>query len=139
VQVLSTVLSFVFLCFFFWWDWSLNSGLWACKAGILPLEPQLQSCTVLSRVMFWNFFVFAFLHSGSALKQPHLFLCCWFKKSFLPFILNSITQFRELGKYRKVKKKLQCHCPLKVILFLLSLLFFIYMYMYLYEHVCAHE
>jgi hypothetical protein len=27
----------------FWWDWGLNSGLWACKAGALLLEPHLQA------------------------------------------------------------------------------------------------
>jgi hypothetical protein len=26
-------------CCLFWWDWSLNSGFHACKAGILLLEP----------------------------------------------------------------------------------------------------
>jgi hypothetical protein len=29
--------------FFFKWDWSLNSGLCACKAVVLPLESHLQS------------------------------------------------------------------------------------------------
>jgi hypothetical protein len=28
--------------FFFWWDWSLNSWLCACKAGALLIEPHLQ-------------------------------------------------------------------------------------------------
>jgi hypothetical protein len=32
-----------FVLFFFLWDWGLNSGVHACKAGILLLEPQLQS------------------------------------------------------------------------------------------------
>jgi hypothetical protein len=27
--------------FCFWWDWGLNSVLCTCKAGTLPLEPQL--------------------------------------------------------------------------------------------------
>jgi hypothetical protein len=34
---------FFFFFFFFLWDWSLNSGLSACKAGTLLLEPHLQS------------------------------------------------------------------------------------------------
>jgi hypothetical protein len=36
-------LLFIYL-FIFWWDWVLNAGLHACKAGALPLEQQhLQS------------------------------------------------------------------------------------------------
>jgi hypothetical protein len=27
----------MFPCLFFWWDWDLNLGLHACKAGALPL------------------------------------------------------------------------------------------------------
>jgi hypothetical protein len=30
----------VFVCF--WWDWGLNSGLWACKTGASQLKPHLQ-------------------------------------------------------------------------------------------------
>jgi hypothetical protein len=37
--------------FFFWWDWGLNSGLCSCKAGILPLEPLLQSILLW---LFWR-------------------------------------------------------------------------------------
>jgi hypothetical protein len=39
------------LSFFFWWDWSLHSGLQACKAGTLPLEPHLQSTLLW---LFWR-------------------------------------------------------------------------------------
>jgi hypothetical protein len=32
-----------FLVLFFWWDWGLNSGLQACKAGALLLKSHHQS------------------------------------------------------------------------------------------------
>jgi hypothetical protein len=32
-----------FFLFFSEWDWGLNSELWVCKAGVLLLEPHLQS------------------------------------------------------------------------------------------------
>jgi hypothetical protein len=32
-----------FVQFLFWWDWSLNLKLCACKAGVLPLDPHLKS------------------------------------------------------------------------------------------------
>jgi hypothetical protein len=36
--------------FFFWWDWSLNSGLHNHKAGALSLEPLPQPLTgILSK------------------------------------------------------------------------------------------
>lgn len=38
---------FVFCCYFCCWEWGLNSGLSACKAGALLLEPNLQSTPVL--------------------------------------------------------------------------------------------
>jgi hypothetical protein len=37
--------------FFFWWDWSLNSGLSAYKAGVLSLKPYLQSILLW---LFWT-------------------------------------------------------------------------------------
>jgi hypothetical protein len=52
--MLSTELSYILIPFnnlLFWgrggvgWDWSLNSGLHAHKAGVLPLEPHLQFAT----------------------------------------------------------------------------------------------
>jgi hypothetical protein len=33
---------------FFWWDWGLNLGFDACKAGTVPLEPHLQSSPFFS-------------------------------------------------------------------------------------------
>jgi hypothetical protein len=36
---------------FFWWDWGLNSGLCAGKAGALLLEPHLQSILLW---LFWR-------------------------------------------------------------------------------------
>jgi hypothetical protein len=41
----------VIALFFFWWDWGLNSGHHVCKAGILPLEPHLQSILLW---LFWR-------------------------------------------------------------------------------------
>jgi hypothetical protein len=43
----------------FWWDWGLNSGLRACKAGALPLEPHLISgqyfkCTFENVLVFYK-------------------------------------------------------------------------------------
>jgi hypothetical protein len=35
--------SSLFIHFFFWWDWGLKSGIHTYKAGILLLEPHLQS------------------------------------------------------------------------------------------------
>jgi hypothetical protein len=46
ITVISASLFFFF--FFFWWYWGLNSGLYACYTGTLPLEPQFQPCFVLS-------------------------------------------------------------------------------------------
>jgi hypothetical protein len=39
------------LSFFFWWDWSLNSGLHACTVGTVQLEPHLQ---VIFLWLFWK-------------------------------------------------------------------------------------
>jgi hypothetical protein len=36
---------------FFWWDWSLNSGLHTCKTGAVPLKPHLQSILLW---LFWR-------------------------------------------------------------------------------------
>jgi hypothetical protein len=44
-------------CFvlWFWWEWDLNSGLHICKAGVLLLEPHLQSfTTLLFTHIFWS-------------------------------------------------------------------------------------
>jgi hypothetical protein len=37
--------------FFFWWEWGLNSGIHACKAGALPLKSHIQF--ILLR-LFWR-------------------------------------------------------------------------------------
>jgi hypothetical protein len=37
---------FIYLFIYLLWDWGLNSGFRICKAGAVPLEPQLQSISV---------------------------------------------------------------------------------------------
>jgi hypothetical protein len=39
------------ICFVFWWDWGLNSGLHIHKASVLLLEPHLQSILLW---LFWR-------------------------------------------------------------------------------------
>jgi hypothetical protein len=46
------------------WDWGLNSGLWAYKAGALPLESHLQS------ILICELFSWAGLKPWSSLSQP---------------------------------------------------------------------
>jgi hypothetical protein len=45
------LLFYFYLFIFFWWDWGLNSRLHTCKAGSLPLEPNLQSILLW---LFWR-------------------------------------------------------------------------------------
>jgi hypothetical protein len=42
---------FTFFCLFIWWDWGLNSGFHACKAGSPVLKPHLQSILLW---LFWR-------------------------------------------------------------------------------------
>jgi hypothetical protein len=42
--------SYLFICLF-WWDWGLKTGLWACKAGTLLIEPHLLS---ILPWLFWK-------------------------------------------------------------------------------------
>jgi hypothetical protein len=46
-------------CLFFLWDWGLNSGLHACKAGVLPTFQSILLCF---------FFLFVFLFAALGLE-----------------------------------------------------------------------
>jgi hypothetical protein len=46
-KVYNVIFYTIYLTIFFWWDWRLNLGLCASKAGALPLEPHLQSIFAL--------------------------------------------------------------------------------------------
>jgi hypothetical protein len=54
------------------WYWGLNSGLGACKAGALPLEPQLQSILLW---VFWRWGLMSCLPElASSLSPPDVSL-----------------------------------------------------------------
>jgi hypothetical protein len=55
-----TLGGFPFLFFLFWWDQSLNSGLFTCKAGALLLEPCLQPILLW---LFWRWGLVNYLPS----------------------------------------------------------------------------
>jgi hypothetical protein len=80
--------------FFCVWDWGLNSGLHACTAGAVLLEPHLQS------ILFWSFwrwgfhelFAWAGLKPRSSQFQPpkdqgmsYQWLACFLFFSFFLF------------------------------------------------------
>jgi hypothetical protein len=52
------------MIFVFWWEWGLNSGLCACKAGTLLLEPHLQS------TLLWLFLTNSLLGLASNHNPP---------------------------------------------------------------------
>jgi hypothetical protein len=58
--------------FFSLWDWGLNSGLCACKAGALLLEPQPQTILVW---LFWRWGLVIYLPGlASSCNPPSLSL-----------------------------------------------------------------
>jgi hypothetical protein len=52
--------------FFFWWDGGLNLGLLACKAGVLLLEPHLESVLVILEMGSFKLFAWTGLESQSS-------------------------------------------------------------------------
>jgi hypothetical protein len=61
------LVGFTFFNLFFWWDWCLNSGLWACRAGTLQFEPYLYS--ILLRLS-WRWAFLNYLHRLASYHDP---------------------------------------------------------------------
>jgi hypothetical protein len=68
---------------FFWWEWDLNTGLWACKAGAIPLEPYLQS---ILPCLFWRW--------GLANYFPH-----WPQTSILLISPSRVARIMDMNHW----------------------------------------
>jgi hypothetical protein len=106
---------FSLFLFSFWWDWGLQSGFSACKAGghktgALPLEPHLQS------VLLWLFWRWGSCgpKPQSVWSQPpkQVGLQAWTTGSWLDFLflvpLSPLIPFRQ-NTYLATFLILKCH------------------------------
>jgi hypothetical protein len=103
------LLAFKFPFYFFWCYYGLNSGLRACKAGVLSLVPCLQSLNFLNtkskmQVLFivsflTKFFYFLIRNQIFRKKFSHIYHCSLkgnIRKLLLPLNINGSHRFKNL-------------------------------------------
>jgi hypothetical protein len=97
--------------FFFWWDWGLNSGLWAWKAGTLLLKPHFNPfCSGYFGMRSCELFALAGLELDPIFPSSWDERCETLAFSFTKLLKKNKHQSSNFSRTFNEREPFQTHC-----------------------------